>query len=70
MKEVLCKTVAGETLIPRGGGGGWGGGVGGGALNKVLYGEAPPPRPKPLPFYIPVLIEKVPLSYYRECPRG
>ena len=36
---------------------------GGGALNKVLCVEAPPRGPKPLPFYIPFLIEKVSLSY-------
>ena len=32
------------------------------ALNKVLYGEAPSRVPTPLPFYIPFLTEKVPLS--------
>ena len=37
-------------------------GVGAGGLNKVLYMETP--RCKPLPFYIPFLIEKIPLSYY------
>ena len=35
-----------------------GGGGGGGGLNKVFYGEA-----LPLPFYIPFLSEKVPVSY-------
>ena len=34
-----------------------------GALNKFLYGEAPPLGPDPLAFYIPFLTEKVPLSY-------
>ena len=32
-------------------------------LNKVLYGEAPPWGPNPYPFYIPFLIEKIPLLY-------
>ena len=30
-----------------------------GLLNKVLYGEAPRARSKPLPFHIPFLREKV-----------
>ena len=34
-----------------------------GLLNKVLYGKAPPRGPNLYPFYIPFLIEKVPLSY-------
>ena len=38
-----------------------GGGGGGGALSFIRGGSAP--RSKPLPFYIPLLIEKVPLSY-------
>ena len=37
------------------------GGGGGGGLNTVLYMEDL--RCKPLPFYIPFLIEKIPLSY-------
>ena len=36
---------------------------GGGALNKVLYGAGSTPRSKASPFYIPVLIDKEPLSY-------
>ena len=31
---------------------------GGGALNKFLYGEAPPRGPDPLPFYMPFLTKK------------
>ena len=38
-----------------------GGGGGGGELNTVLYMEDL--RCKPLPFYIPFLIEKIPVSY-------
>ena len=35
-----------------------------GVLKNVLYGEAPPPRSNPLPFYIPFFFsEKAPLSY-------
>ena len=34
--------------------------IAGGIVNKILYGEVPPP---PLPFYIPFWTEKVPLSY-------
>ena len=40
-----------------------GGGGGVGALNKVLYGEAPPQGPNPYHFINHFLIEKVPLSY-------
>ena len=41
------------------------GGEGGEQLiNKVLYGEAPPQCPTPLPFYIPFLTEKVLLFVY------
>ena len=35
--------------------------IAGGIVNKILYGEAPPPPS--LPFYIPFWTEKVPLSY-------
>ena len=37
---------------------------GGALLNNVLYGEAPPQCPTPLPFYIPVLTEKALLLIY------
>ena len=39
----------------------WGGGGGGTEHSFIQGGSAP--RSKPLPFYIPFLIEKVPLSY-------
>ena len=40
-----------------------GGGGGGGGTQKNLIREGSAPRSDPLPFYIPFLAEKVPLSY-------
>ena len=34
-----------------------------GVLNKFLYGEAPPRRSNPLPFYMSFFTKKVPLLY-------
>ena len=34
-----------------------------GVLNKFLYGEAPPRRSNPLPFYLSFFTKKVPLLY-------
>ena len=40
---------------------GWGGGGGGYSTNFLRGGSAP--RSKPLPFYIPFITKKLPLSY-------
>ena len=62
-RQHLSSSLNRQSQTKRDNYGGRGGGGGVRVLNKVLYGDCFTPRSHLLPFYIPFLTDKVPLSF-------